>query len=312
VFKSPSAFSVSIKRLANPARKADDGWTSVKYAGSTLNLFRPHLEALLAHGQAEAPPVPPVPVLAAPAAGGGGGGPLGAPASAAAPARGAGKKRPSSKAARLSPYDDSEGAAGSEEHSAPAAPPSDEVSSDDEFVYSAPTTTTRAGRRTSGTRRLQATPPLAPAAPPPSAAQQAAAAARRAEASQAAAAAAAVAAAAAAAHEAPYSWLQCSNPACLEWRLVRPDALPHGGRGFVCAADPRLGGCEALPDGDRAEQDPEARAADEAASRYAAASRRPPLDACTAEHFEADLAHLLEARGERALATMVRERRITW
>ena len=30
-FDSPSAFSVYLKRLVNPDRKADDGWKTVKY-----------------------------------------------------------------------------------------------------------------------------------------------------------------------------------------------------------------------------------------------------------------------------------------
>ena len=33
VFESPSAFSIYIKRLVNPTRKADDGWKAVKYDG---------------------------------------------------------------------------------------------------------------------------------------------------------------------------------------------------------------------------------------------------------------------------------------
>jgi hypothetical protein len=32
-FDSPSAFSIYLKRLVNPTRKADDGWKTVKYAG---------------------------------------------------------------------------------------------------------------------------------------------------------------------------------------------------------------------------------------------------------------------------------------
>ncbi|CAD7704969.1 unnamed protein product [Ostreobium quekettii] len=35
-FSTPSSFSLYIKRKQNPARKADDGWTSVKYEGTTL------------------------------------------------------------------------------------------------------------------------------------------------------------------------------------------------------------------------------------------------------------------------------------
>jgi hypothetical protein len=46
VFKSPSAFSVYVKRKVNPSRKADDGWTSVKYENQLLCNYRPYLEDL--------------------------------------------------------------------------------------------------------------------------------------------------------------------------------------------------------------------------------------------------------------------------
>ncbi|KAL3140810.1 hypothetical protein ABBQ32_005353 [Trebouxia sp. C0010 RCD-2024] len=49
-FKSPSAFSVHVKRKQNPGRKADDGWTSVKYHrgnfAELLATFRPELERI--------------------------------------------------------------------------------------------------------------------------------------------------------------------------------------------------------------------------------------------------------------------------
>ena len=32
-FESPSSFSIYMKRLVNPARKADDGWKTVRYGG---------------------------------------------------------------------------------------------------------------------------------------------------------------------------------------------------------------------------------------------------------------------------------------
>ena len=32
-FDSPSAFSIFVKRMVNPTRKADDGWKTVKYCG---------------------------------------------------------------------------------------------------------------------------------------------------------------------------------------------------------------------------------------------------------------------------------------
>lgn len=39
-FDSPSAFSVFVKRLTNPTRKADDGWKSVKYEGHLLEHYK--------------------------------------------------------------------------------------------------------------------------------------------------------------------------------------------------------------------------------------------------------------------------------
>ena len=39
-FESPSAFSIHIKRLVNPSRKADDGWKTVKYERRYLESFK--------------------------------------------------------------------------------------------------------------------------------------------------------------------------------------------------------------------------------------------------------------------------------
>uniref|UniRef100_A0A383WMB0 MPN domain-containing protein n=1 Tax=Tetradesmus obliquus TaxID=3088 RepID=A0A383WMB0_TETOB len=39
-FDSPSAFSIYLKRLVNPARKADDGWKTVKYLGKFLEQYK--------------------------------------------------------------------------------------------------------------------------------------------------------------------------------------------------------------------------------------------------------------------------------
>ncbi len=39
LFDSPSAFSIYIKRLVNPTRKADDGWKAVKYQGRCVLLL---------------------------------------------------------------------------------------------------------------------------------------------------------------------------------------------------------------------------------------------------------------------------------
>ena len=33
IFESPSAFSIAVKRLLNPTRKADDGWKSIRVDG---------------------------------------------------------------------------------------------------------------------------------------------------------------------------------------------------------------------------------------------------------------------------------------
>jgi ribosomal protein S18 len=37
-FESPSAFSIFLKRLVNPDRKADDGWKTVKFGGKCVTL----------------------------------------------------------------------------------------------------------------------------------------------------------------------------------------------------------------------------------------------------------------------------------
>jgi len=44
-FSSPSAWSIFVKRLANPSKKADDGWKSVKYTptGQTLEAIKDRL-----------------------------------------------------------------------------------------------------------------------------------------------------------------------------------------------------------------------------------------------------------------------------
>ena len=39
-FESPSAFSIYLKRLVNPARKADDGWKTVKCNGRFLEQYK--------------------------------------------------------------------------------------------------------------------------------------------------------------------------------------------------------------------------------------------------------------------------------
>lgn len=39
-FESPSAFSIHVKRLVNPSRKADDGWKTVKYEKRYLESFK--------------------------------------------------------------------------------------------------------------------------------------------------------------------------------------------------------------------------------------------------------------------------------
>lgn len=43
VFESPSAFSIYLKRLVNPTRKADDGWKTVRYNNRVLEQFKTEL-----------------------------------------------------------------------------------------------------------------------------------------------------------------------------------------------------------------------------------------------------------------------------
>lgn len=47
-FVTPSAWSIHVKRLANPSKKADDGWKSIKYTptGETLEVFKDRLSLM--------------------------------------------------------------------------------------------------------------------------------------------------------------------------------------------------------------------------------------------------------------------------
>mmetsp|Transcript_35675 Transcript_35675/g.77868 ORF Transcript_35675/g.77868 Transcript_35675/m.77868 type:complete len:534 (-) Transcript_35675:190-1791(-) len=51
-FGSPSAWSIFVKRLANPSKKADDGWKSVRYApsGESLELLKDRLALMQVRG----------------------------------------------------------------------------------------------------------------------------------------------------------------------------------------------------------------------------------------------------------------------
>jgi hypothetical protein len=51
---------------------------------------------------------------------------------------------------------------------------------------------------------------------------------------------------------------------------------------------------------------------DEVIMRHVASSKRPSLDRCTPDEFEADIIRFLEVKGEEQLAVMLREKRITW
>ena len=53
-FESPSAFSIFLKRLVNPQRKADDGWKTVKYKGRFLEAYK--LELARRRVSGERPP----------------------------------------------------------------------------------------------------------------------------------------------------------------------------------------------------------------------------------------------------------------
>jgi len=44
-FRTPSGFSLYVKKLITPMRKADDGWKSVKYQGQVLEDFKKMLVA---------------------------------------------------------------------------------------------------------------------------------------------------------------------------------------------------------------------------------------------------------------------------
>mmetsp|Transcript_5188 Transcript_5188/g.13216 ORF Transcript_5188/g.13216 Transcript_5188/m.13216 type:complete len:610 (-) Transcript_5188:47-1876(-) len=47
LFESPSAWSIHLKRLVTPGRKADDGWKTIRYQGKLLEHFKLQLDAPL-------------------------------------------------------------------------------------------------------------------------------------------------------------------------------------------------------------------------------------------------------------------------
>ena len=49
-FESPSAFSIFLKRMVNPNRKADDGWKTVKFNGRFLEVYKLELARRRAAG----------------------------------------------------------------------------------------------------------------------------------------------------------------------------------------------------------------------------------------------------------------------
>ena len=54
-FNSPTAFSMHCKRLQAPQKQGDDGWKSVLYEGTQLDVFRRKYLATPAHVPQEQP-----------------------------------------------------------------------------------------------------------------------------------------------------------------------------------------------------------------------------------------------------------------
>ena len=58
-FESPSRFSVEVKQILNPSRKADDGWKSIKYQGRFLEYYKHEYIRQKFPGEASLPPLEP-------------------------------------------------------------------------------------------------------------------------------------------------------------------------------------------------------------------------------------------------------------
>ncbi|KAK9857193.1 hypothetical protein WJX84_009152 [Apatococcus fuscideae] len=269
-FRSPSSFSVFVKRKLNPRRIADDGWTSVKYCGTVLREFKKR--------------VPPVSGVA-----------LGSPA-AASTVTSFGSQVPRNLSKRKRPPKRSRPAY---ELSETTAEQSSEVVSDADGFFE----NFRSGREPPGARGGRASSAgsqeLCPASRPtllqpqrPPAEQsplthQQSPASGRAE---------------------PWTFVQCDIKACQKWRRIITSDVPEGPWTCGMNNDPEHDTCSAPQQHTEAEM--QMLIDEQRGEAHSAACQRPPLSECSEAQFYADLTAFLEARGETSSARTIRERRI--
>ncbi|CAL8466428.1 g5964 [Coccomyxa elongata] len=289
-FKSPSAFSVFVKRKVNPSRKADDGWTSCKYRGELLSIYRPQLENLL-----------------------GGDGRSGITASplrshTTAKAR---KKRTARKEVdsdfEESSYDD-----GMEPSVGPGMDYSGRLSpgpyEGNGYGDAFTTTSVPSPRRTRGrSRNVVKVEDDGMLDEEVDGGQQN----RRHWHQQQAIAqhAHAMLSQSYNPQMTAYTFVQCENPDCAKWRKVPVATVDPQGR-WVCAMnpDPRYASCSVPPQFTDEEIDQQLAHSEH--SRHLGVCRRPPLGICTEAEFEEDLYLFLTQRGEGELANDLRNKRI--
>ncbi|KAK9845836.1 hypothetical protein WJX81_003853 [Elliptochloris bilobata] len=271
-FRSPSAFSVYVKRKVNPSRKADDGWTSVHYNGELLSLYRGQLEDLLAaDGRSN--------LTASPLR------------TSNLTASGKPKRKRAAKPQHGSELDD--------------------YSSDDVEASVGPVRSGRGTNRAAASpgppdygevgMPAAARSPSRRARTPPASLRQ--------DAADGAARVAGGDSAVASADPAAWTFVQCENVDCMKWRKVAARNLDSNGA-WVCAmnTDRRFASCGVPPQFTDEEIDRQLEAADTA--RHLSHCRRRPLGQCSEREFEEDLYAFLTERGEGELANDLRNKRI--
>ncbi|KAK9821858.1 hypothetical protein WJX74_006194 [Apatococcus lobatus] len=278
-FRSPSSFSVFVKRKLNPRRIADDGWTSVKYCGTVLKEFktrfpllgpsaRPKAAAVQAATNASPAPVPQA------------------------------RRRKTSKRSRPA-YEQSETTA---EQSSEGA--SDADGFFENLCSDAEPLTSTGGRTSSTGSQDQATPSRQVTQRPTQVTEQGCLGLTAEERSQ---------QPQGKEHPSgfsaqPWTFVQCDIKACQKWRRVITSDVPEGPWTCGMNHDPEYDSCS-IPQ-QHSEADMQMLMEEQWGEAHAASCKRPPLSQCSEADFYADLTDFLDARGETSSARTVRERRI--
>ncbi|CAD7700851.1 unnamed protein product [Ostreobium quekettii] len=102
------------------------------------------------------------------------------------------------------------------------------------------------------------------------------------------------------------TWILCEK--CDRWRRIKMETVPDGPWQCCMNADKRFASCDAPQEMSDAEVD--SFLEEEQLRRYVSNSPRPPLDVCTSSEFEADLISFLRELGEGVKADQIRCKRV--